>query len=187
MAGSAQPDTNNSVECVYIKVPQAGEYTIDVNAASVTTASPQKFSVVVTGALNTFEIYLNDPQTGANITAGSAYDVNWTTVGGASPVNVDIFFSNDSGASYKLVVASLPPSGDYSWNVPPVNITTARIKIVATDKNSNVTSDESGDFNITAAAVTEYPAVFISVAAVSFIIAIVLTPRTRRRKTENFS
>jgi subtilisin family serine protease len=181
--GSAQPDNNNTVECVYVKSTQGGIYTIDVTAASVTTPDPQKFSIVVTcGAMNSsvYKIDLNAPISGEVITGGTIYNISWTTKGGSPPVTVEVFWSNDSGSNYTLLASSQPGTGEWKWNVPLLDINIARAKVIVTDKNGNKSQAESGDFIIMTAKVPEGSDEYL-VASVSIMLAAAPVLRKSRK------
>jgi len=175
----AQPDDKNPVECVYIKVPQSGTYTIEVTAASVSTAEPQKFALVATGEVNAkdFRIRLDSPKAGDVIHASSAFNVSWATTGGTPPVTVELLFSNDSGAHYTSIVGGESATSNYTWTVPGLDKTTMRIKVTATDANSNKTSAESGDFTITTTTVHEFA--FVIPTVVIAMIALFINRKKR--------
>jgi hypothetical protein len=151
-----------------------------VTAASVSSGGKQNFTVVVTGDLGLYSIALNAPTTGMTLAGGSTYKINWTTTGGTPPVSVDIQWSNNGGSSYTPLATSQPSSGECKWGVPSIDIITARVKVIATDAGSNVTQAESGNFNITTAAVHEE--IYTPVVAACCLMMLAVPARIARRK-----
>ena len=176
----AQPDSINPVECVLVKAPENGAYTIDVTAVSVSLGGKQNFTVVVTGDLGLYGIALNAPKAGMTMVGGTTYGINWTATGGTPPVSVEIQWSSNGGSSYTTLASSQPASGEWQWSVPSIDTTTARVKVIATDAGSNVTQAESGNFNITTAAVHEE--IYTPVAAACCLMLLVAPMAIARRK-----
>jgi len=104
--------------------------------------------VVASGDLKVFGVSLKSPKTGDVVAAGSQCEVNWTGTEGTAPVTAEIFYSNDSGASWASIAQSQPQSGSYLWTVPDDTTKEARIRVIETDSGSNTTKAESGDFTI---------------------------------------
>jgi len=75
----------------------------------------------------------------------TAHDIEWTDGAGADDFNlVDIYYSLDSGASWKLIAGSAPNTGTYSWMLPFVSSNTATCKVkVETNNTGAITSDVS--------------------------------------------
>ena len=177
----AQPDAVNSVECVYIKNPEDGYYTLEVTAASISSGGAQHFSIVATGALSIYGVELNTPKSSETIPGGTTYDINWTTTEGTLPVTVEILWSNDSGVTYVSLAAGEPATGKWQWNVPALDIATARVKVIAIDGNSNSTSDDSGDFNISTSVAPEMMH-SAAIVACGFTLAFLFAVAVRRRR-----
>jgi hypothetical protein len=92
-----------------------------------------------------------DPNGGEVIVGGggSAYDIEWDSSDDVGVVLTHILLSTDSGSSYPETVASGPLTSPYTWNVPDIDASTCRIKVVCADAATNEGDDESdADFEI---------------------------------------
>ena len=178
----AQPDANNTIECVYIKTPQSGTYTLDVTGAGINSGGAQKFALVASyqERKTSLGVTLNHPNKDETIFGGTAYNINWTSSGGTPPVTVELQFSGDGGQTYNSLVQILPASGEWAWSVPSIDTTIARIKVIATDLNTKTAQAESGNFTISTV-VPEFPAHFVLPAGAIVIAAIVMETRKRKR------
>ncbi len=96
------------------------------------------------------------PNSGTAV-VGSTQNITWTNVGGFNK-NVTIELSTDGGATYpNTIAANAPNTGSYSWTVPDMRTTTARIRVREVDF-IDPSGTSSGNFAIglapTAAAVS---------------------------------
>jgi hypothetical protein len=92
------------------------------------------------------------PNGGGSYAANSIITVNYTATDSSGISHVDIYFSDDSGASFKPVGKTMPPTGSFSWFVPNLPTTQGRIEVEAYDNAGNEGDDESdADFTVTAA------------------------------------
>lgn len=84
---------------------------------------------------------LRGPQT---LEPGSNVDIRWSTDDDVSVSNVDILLSIDGGATYPTTIASATADdGFYTWTVPSIYTTQARVRVVARDTNGNTGFDSS--------------------------------------------
>lgn len=96
-------------------------------------------------------VTLTSPDGGQSLTPGSPFTISWSA-GGSSLSGVKISLSTDSGLTYPTVIAaSAPNSSLYSWTVPDLATTTARIKTEVIDSGGTVlaTDFSAADFAIT--------------------------------------
>ncbi|MFC1999232.1 fibronectin type III domain-containing protein [Chloroflexota bacterium] len=81
--------------------------------------------------------------TGGELWRGEvSHDITWTTID-VNKNKVDILYSTNAGAAWNLIESGLSDTGSYSWAVPGLDTSQARVKVVATDKAGNTDSDES--------------------------------------------
>ncbi len=118
--------------------------------------------VTSAGVFHCIVMHVPQPQGGANPTAylktqnsGETYDpgnvvaINWISDDDVDVVNADILLSVDGGANFDTVIASATADdGAYSWTVPDVYTTQARIRVVTRDAAGNTGHDDS-DANFT--------------------------------------
>jgi hypothetical protein len=78
---------------------------------------------------------LTAPNGGESLNAGATTNITWNcTQSGKIPLldnPISLYYSTDGGMTYTAIASSLPNSGTYTWEVPLVSTTTARVKIVA--------------------------------------------------------
>lgn len=94
--------------------------------------------------------YLHAPNGGQAFTNGDITSIRWISDDDVGVANVDLLLSVDGGATYPYVIASaMADSGAYTWTVPPMNTTHARVRVVARDAEGNTGFDDSdADFAI---------------------------------------
>lgn len=86
------------------------------------------------------------PNGGNYIKGGSSYDITWTageitdTYLTATPITLEYY----DGSAWVNIASNEANDGSYTWNpVPSLDITTARVRITATDTAGNTSTDES--------------------------------------------
>ncbi len=80
--------------------------------------------------------------------AGSTQNITWTTTPAGSG-SIRLYYSTNSGATWTPITSSdISNSGSYSWQVPNLNTTTARILIEYVLDGVVMGQDNSGDFAI---------------------------------------
>lgn len=97
--------------------------------------------------------YLRTPNGGQSLNPGDSVDILWLSDDDQLVTNVDILLSTDGGATFPTVIASqTADDGAFTWTVPDLYTTQARIRIVARDAQANTGSDDSdADFTINGA------------------------------------
>ncbi|MDD3803375.1 MAG: hypothetical protein PHW02_03180, partial [bacterium] len=80
---------------------------------------------------------------GEVLTAGEKAAIHWNWSGAIS--NVKIEYSNDDGATYTTIVASIANTGDYIWTIPndPSSLCRVRVKSLTDSLNSFDASDSA--------------------------------------------
>jgi hypothetical protein len=115
-----------------------------------TTVTSPKLSYEVNPGLS---VQVTSPNGGENWGVATQQKIAWTaTASCTGPVTIAILLSTDGGGSYPITIATGQANdGTYTWDIPkdaPIT-SQARIKIVATDAQSNVMSDASdANFNL---------------------------------------
>lgn len=105
------------------------------------------------GATDTIapSVNMTDPDGGENLQAGSYYSINYTADDASGISHINIYLSDDGGATFKQVAKNEPAGTGFSWFVPNYPGTSSRIKVEAVDNASNSGFDVSlSDFSITA-------------------------------------
>lgn len=97
--------------------------------------------------------YLASVNGGETFEPGEMVEIDWLSDDDVSVSNVDLLLSTNGGASFDTVIASATADdGAYTWTVPDVFSTQARVRVVARDAQGNTGSDDSGaDFTINGA------------------------------------
>ena len=76
--------------------------------------------------------------------AGSTHAITWTASDNVGVTAIDLAWSSDGGVTYPNTIATgLANTGTYSWTVPDVPGTTARVRVTAHDAASNSATDAS--------------------------------------------
>ena len=120
---------------------------------SVTEVDPtdiQPYLVPSTGADTTPpEVVVLDPNGGEVLVANTATTVQWFADDESGIAVIDLYVSDDAGASYKPFAMGLPDTGSYTWFPANRPTTQALLRVVATDNAFNQGADESdGVFTI---------------------------------------
>ncbi len=84
------------------------------------------------------------PNGGETLAAGSSANITWSASDNFGVDHVDLYYSTDGGSTFPNMIASGEANdGTYSWSVPSVSTSTARVKVVASDAGSNTGEDQS--------------------------------------------
>ena len=141
-SSSADPDYNAiSVDDVIVSITDNNiSVTIPVSGGG-TELAPSNRQIVST-------VSLLSPNGGESFTAGEFVNINWSAPAASiSYINVEL--SIDGGATFTDLANNLPNSDVYTWKVPNISTTKARIRIEGTDNVSIIGTDTSdGPFTI---------------------------------------
>lgn len=100
-------------------------------------------------------VQVTAPNGAENALGGTFFSINWTASdpnGDGTLSRFEIRLSTDSGATFNTIVADsvAGTARTFSWTVPRINVTTARIRITAFDSGGLQAQDDSNaDFIIT--------------------------------------
>jgi hypothetical protein len=83
------------------------------------------------------------PNGGETLVANTATTVQWIATDAGGIAAIDLYLSDDNGATYKLVAKGLSNSGSYNWFPANRPTTQARLRVVATDNAFNTGQDSS--------------------------------------------
>jgi hypothetical protein len=87
------------------------------------------------------------PNGGEVLTAGSLYNITWSSADNVGVASHDIAYSINGGATYNTVAVGLPgSSSSYSWTVPNTPSTQSLVRVTARDGAGNTGSDVSNSF-----------------------------------------
>ena len=93
--------------------------------------------------------YLKTLRGGETLTPGLTSAINWISDDDIAVTSVDILLSTDGGATFPTeIVAGTADDGGYTWTVPDIYTTQARVRVVVHDADGHTGYDES-DSNLT--------------------------------------
>ena len=105
--------------------------------------------VVVSGAggvdVNPPQVTVYTPNGFDQLPAQQPTDISWLAIDDVGVTSVDLFYRDADGAPWVTLARDLPNSGHFTWNVPNVPTTQARVRVVARDAAGNVGADSSDD------------------------------------------
>src|SRR5690606_32639214 len=99
-------------------------------AVNVTNSPGQ---ITVTQGTTPPTITLLSPDGGESFAVNSSQNITWNASGGAGPLTISIDLSTDGGASFSPVTSGLSNTGSFAWTVPNLPTTQARIRVTASD------------------------------------------------------
>jgi len=83
------------------------------------------------------------PNGGETYVGNSGTTVQWTASDDSGIAAIDLYMSDDNGATFRTIAKGLSNSGSYTWYVANRPTTEAWFRVVATDNAFNVGQDES--------------------------------------------
>ncbi len=93
-------------------------------------------------------VSISQPYEGIEIKGGTSYTIKWNGPTDDNPDNVKIENSFNGGTNWSNIVLGESDDGSYTWNVPTVTTSQAKIQLTATDKFGFTGSDNTGTFII---------------------------------------
>lgn len=127
---------------------------VPVDCQSIVSAAGVMHCIVMhvpksRGGLNP-TAYLKNLNGGEALVPGQQLSINWISDDDQGVSNVDLLLSTDGGATYPTVIASATADdGEYTWTVPNLYATQARVRVVARDAGGRTGYDDSdADFTI---------------------------------------
>lgn len=116
-------------------------------AVNVTNSPGQ---ITVTQGTTPPTITLLSPDGGESFAVNSSQNITWNASGGAGPLTISIDLSTDGGASFSPVTSGLSNTGSFAWTVPNLPTTQARIRVTASDGQTQASDTSNGNFTIAA-------------------------------------
>lgn len=94
--------------------------------------------------------YLKNLRGGESLNPNDLVDIRWISDDDVLVTNVDILLSTDGGATWPTTIAAATADdGSFTWTVPDIDTSTARIRVVARDADGRTGFDGSpADFTI---------------------------------------
>ncbi len=93
--------------------------------------------------------YLQNYRGGEVLTPSQQIQISWISDDDVGTVNADILLSTDDGQNYDTLIAgAVPDNGSYTWTVPDIYTTRARIRVLVRDAIMKTGEDQS-DSNLT--------------------------------------
>jgi len=139
---------SNATALATMQAALPGKTIIQVNCQSIISFAGAIHCIVMHvplpqgGAIPT--AYLKNYRGGEVLSSGSQIALNWISDDDVGTVNVDLLLSTDGGATWPITIASaVPDNGAYSWTVPGMCTTKARLRVVVRDADGNTGFDSS--------------------------------------------
>ncbi len=129
------------------------------NAVNVDTSEVSPY-LTPAGATDSIPpvVTVNAPNGGESMNANSYYPISYTATDDRVVAYVNIYLSDDGGATFKLVAKKEAPGTGFSWFVPNRPGTANRIRVEAVDGSGNAGHDDSdADFIMIATPATVAP------------------------------
>lgn len=145
----------NATALATFQAAAPGKTVVQVNAQAIVSSAGVFHCIAMhvplhKGGLNP-TAYLKNLRGGESLTPATNFQINWISDDDKFAVqSVDLLLSTDSGATWPTTIATaIAPSGQFTWTVPNVFTTHARVKVVVHDNESLTGSDASPvDFTI---------------------------------------
>jgi large repetitive protein len=132
-------------------LPSGSDYqlrmTVRDTAGNTNSATSDVFSIDKTGPTvpsNT----ITAPNGNSILKGGTATNITWnaggiTDAGGLATNPIKLEYSLDNGTSWNTIAAVTANDGSESWTVPTANVSTALVRLTATDSAGNTSTDVS--------------------------------------------
>jgi len=144
VAAAEGTDNINNIEQVVIKIPPAGDVTIDIQGSNV-PVGPQEY-VVVYQVIQP-EITVTYPAGGETMVPGEAEQIRWSAYDNSTNT-FTIEYSGDNGANWTSIDNNVPSASRfYNWTAPAIS---ARQALVRVTRNGvgGATSQSSNTFTV---------------------------------------
>lgn len=118
-------------------------------------SSDKSFSIVAQDSTPP-QVSVNSPTDGERVQAGSTYTLTWKATDNDGLASQELSLSTDGGINFDNILATglAADASSFSWRVPDLEVSSARIRVSVTDRQQNRASGQSGTFAITRADVT---------------------------------
>ncbi len=157
-SGDGWDDTNN-VENIYIHPDELepGVYIVRVEARTITEDAvgvgynSQDYALIAYNAKEEIPgdppvVEVTRPNGGEVFTARTDEDITWTALPGDDPIYfIQLSYSINAGASWRIIDTGLPNTGVYTWNIPNVNSDQCLVRVRAIDEMGRSGQNVSDD------------------------------------------
>jgi predicted methyltransferase len=117
---------------------------LDASNTSYNDESDAVFTIIPAPTMT-----LTNPNGGNTLNAGSNYNITWTS---ANTTDINLEYSTNGGTNWTTIASQLAAgTGSYSWTVPNVSTTTAKVRI-SDYYNTSFNDVSDANFTITPAA-----------------------------------
>jgi len=136
---------------------------VQIDAQDIVTSAGVLHCIVMhlpafLGGVNPTALMLT-PNGGESYGTGDQVEVQWISDDDEGAVSSELQLSTDGGATWPTTIASgLPPTGSYTWTVPSVSTSSARLRVIVSDGSGNTGNDASdANFSIGGASAALIP------------------------------
>ncbi len=125
-----------------------GKTIVQINSQAIVTSAGVMHCIVMhvprnLGGFNP-TAYLENLRGGETLMPGEQVQIRWLSDDDVGAVNADILLSTDGGETFDTIIASaVPDNGAFTWTVPDVYTTQARIRVRVRDASALTGHDES--------------------------------------------
>ncbi|MFH2034171.1 MAG: S8 family serine peptidase [Candidatus Margulisiibacteriota bacterium] len=128
------------------------------NATDIDALNPAYAGQLGSGRINALAsldtvsptVSIISPSTGESFVKGARIDINWTATDTSGFGSGPITLYYTTGETFSLITSGAANTGTYSWRLPNVITSEARVKVQAVDVVGNSATAEGGSFNIVA-------------------------------------
>lgn len=117
--------------------------------------SDKSFSIAPKDNTNP-QVRLLSPLGGDSLQAAARFNITWTSSDNLKVAGHELQLSTNGGQSFDTIIATglSATTQNFIWQVPDLEITTARVRITVRDEQNNVGQDTTANLNITRRDVT---------------------------------
>ena len=124
---------------------------VTVTGSATVTFTPNLTTCVAPGSSggSTTSVTVVQPNGGDALAGGGTFSIGWS-VNGTAATSARLSYSTDSGVTWNVITSTTPNTGSYSWSVPNIYVTTARVRVEGLGTGGAVvaTDDSDADFAI---------------------------------------
>lgn len=150
---STTPAAYNAAALAAWQAAMPGKTVVQINSQAIVTSAGVLHCIVMhipkpTGGESP-TIYRRNLRGGESVNPGDGVLLEWISDDDVAVMSVDIDLSTDSGATWSsAIVAATADDGEFTWTVPDVYTTRARIRMTVRDTSGN-TGTDVGDADFT--------------------------------------
>jgi hypothetical protein len=106
---------------------------------NTTISSPQtnQTQITIMQTISPLKVVLITPTFGNKWQEGGNYNIEWNTIGGQSPLTVDLqYLDSKSNQTWQTISVGLPSNGSFNWS-PPSGLVECYIRVNASDNSTS--------------------------------------------------